>query len=98
MVYEHINVYSVHLKGTFDIRIDRKSKYGNPFYMKDESERDLVCDKFEEYIKTKPELIDDLVVEVLALNKSDIKLGCWCYPKRCHGSTLARLVMERINK
>jgi len=97
-----IRVYAVNFRDTWDIRIDRKTKYGNPFYMADESQRDVVCDRYEEYIATRPDLINELVREVLAVpchkDNREVRLGCWCAPKRCHGDTLARLVMERINK
>lgn len=52
----------------------RGSPYGNPFRMKNESERDLVCDLFEE--KILPSL------DVTALRGKD--LVCYCAPKRCH--------------
>ena len=35
----------------YDVRVDRASVLGNPFYMHDESERDEVCDKYEEYMR-----------------------------------------------
>lgn len=34
-----------------DVRIDRKTKWGNPFYMAKESQRGEVCDKHEKYFE-----------------------------------------------
>ena len=66
--------------------IDRKTKWGNPFIMQNESQRDEVCNKYEIWLKDK-----------LALHKLDIRelkhanrLGCHCKPLRCHGDTIKR--------
>jgi hypothetical protein len=37
----------------YDVKVDRTSILGNPFYMKDESQRSVVCDKYEEYFNQK---------------------------------------------
>lgn len=74
----------------FAIRVDRQGKYGNPFVMKTEDERDDVCDKFEKYAEWRlliePDWLD-------ALRGQD--LACWCAPKRCHADTLMRLANRR---
>lgn len=52
----------------------RGSPYGNPFRMFKESERNLVCDRFENEI-------------LPSLDVSDLEgkdLVCFCAPKRCH--------------
>jgi len=78
-------------KGEVLIKIDRSSVLGNPYYMKDESMRDEVCDKYVIYFNKK---LNDLkfmieLKNIYKLSKSfDIVLGCWCYPKRCHGLTV----------
>lgn len=36
-------------KTSFDVRVDRWSILGNPYKMRTESERDLVCDQYETY-------------------------------------------------
>ena len=33
----------------WDFRVDRTSPVGNPFYMRDESMRDEVCDRYKNY-------------------------------------------------
>lgn len=71
------------------VYVGRPSEFGNPFVMKTEKDRDSVCDKFEEYIANKPELIE--------LAKTKLKgkhLVCYCSPKRCHADTLLRLANE----
>lgn len=44
----------------YDIRVDRKSKLGNPFYLKDENHRKEVCDKYE--IRLKDKLKSDKII------------------------------------
>ena len=76
----------------FDIYIGRGSKWGNPFIMKDysEKERNRVCDEYIswfweqfELIKSLPELRGKI-------------LGCYCSPKRCHGDFLCEVLNNNI--
>lgn len=79
------------------IRVDRKSIVGNPFFMKDESMRDTVCDKYEKYFKTaiNSEAFAAYINNIIEQSKTkDIALGCWCYPKRCHAETILRYVQR----
>ena len=73
-------------------RVDRRSRWGNPFVMRNNSdkERDRVCDAFEEMVARLPP-------ETIAAMKKDLKgknLACWCAPKRCHADTLLRIANE----
>lgn len=71
------------------------SSFGNPFPMKEEKERDVVCDMYELYFNDKI-LKDKLMVESLDRLKLRSKKGenfallCFCYPKRCHGDTIKK--------
>ena len=91
----------------FDIRIDRESEWGNRHYMKGDSlaERDRVCDIH------KKELWEKIRSGDITLSQLDKlygkKLGCWCFPKRCHGDALAEaaewahrllLILARLRK
>ena len=68
-----------------DVRIDRRTKWGNPFRIGIDGDRDEVCDKHARWIMTQPHLLAAL--EELRGKR----LGCWCSPLRCHGDTLAKL-------
>ncbi|MDX0431149.1 DUF4326 domain-containing protein [Sinorhizobium medicae] len=70
------------------VRIDRQTDWGNPFPMASEDERDLVCERYESYVRANPELM----ARVPSL-KGKLLL-CWCHPRRCHGDTLAALANE----
>lgn len=39
------------------VRIDRQTDWGNPFPMASEDERDLVCERYESYVRANPELM-----------------------------------------
>jgi len=84
-----IKIFNLHNKEQINIKyicVDRRSIWGNPYVMLDESDRNKVCDQFEQYaIKrfiTEPHWLDELRGKHLA---------CWCFPKRCHAETLRRL-------
>lgn len=85
----------------WDFRVDRGTVVGNPFYMKDESKRDEVCDKYEEYFeKQRVENVDflayltKLVLTYAAYGK--LNLFCWCAPKRCHAETIKKYVERKV--
>ncbi|MDZ4848403.1 MAG: DUF4326 domain-containing protein [Pirellulaceae bacterium] len=62
--------------------IDRGTQWGNPFIMKEDGDRDRVCESFDVFFDLKPSLqhkIHSLKGKVL---------GCWCHPCRCHGDRL----------
>ena len=69
------------------VRIDRGTKYGNPFILPHDGDRDYVCDCFEKhYLPRKPSILKD--AELL----SGKVLICHCYPERCHGDALVAMV------
>lgn len=76
----------VHLsKARYDVRIDRATKWGNPFRSGKDGDRPSVICKYEVWLKQQP-----LLMAALPELRNKI-LGCWCAPKACHGDVLARL-------
>ncbi len=74
------------------VYVDRRSKWGNPFILENECDRDFVCDEYEKYLLGNVVLLSQLE----ELRGKD--LVCWCHPKRCHGHTLLRLAnLPRYN-
>ena len=82
----------VHCKReTYDVYIGRPSKWGNPFIIGRDGDRQEVIAKYEGWIITRPKLIE-------ALPELQNKvLGCWCSPKACHGEVLIALLKEINN-
>lgn len=79
-------------RGIF-VRVDRASKWGNPFELGKDGGRETVVDNYEDcYLPHKPSLLNSL---------GELRgkaLGCWCAPKLCHGHVLRERAMgeERI--
>jgi hypothetical protein len=72
----------------YDIYIGIPSEFGNKFVIGKDGTREDVVRKYEEWIKTQPDLLAKL---------PELKgkvLGCWCAPLACHGDVLARLANE----
>jgi ParB-like chromosome segregation protein Spo0J len=67
--------------------IDRTSKWGNPFILGPDGDRDRVCDCFEKhYVPNKDSFIES------AHELKGKVLCCHCYPERCHGNSLIELI------
>lgn len=73
-------------KEPFDIDIRRPAKWGNPFKIGVDGTRSEVIAKYKEWVLQQPDLLKDL--EELRGKR----LGCWCYPKPCHGDVLVELL------
>lgn len=66
-----------------------KSKWGNPFPVKDIG-RDEALRKYREYVLSTPELLN-------ALPELGGKvLACWCHPDPCHGNILTELYNQFV--
>ena len=72
-----------------DVYIGRPSKWGNPFVIGKDGDREEVLYKYEEWLKTQPSLISAAKFEL-----KDRILVCWCHPLPCHGHVLARIADE----
>lgn len=89
-VNQIIDMHHVDFNRKRHVRIDRASKWGNPYVMQDqddEEERIEVLWKYTLYLLRSQKLLD-------ALPTLEGKtLACWCYPKnKCHGQILEYLV------
>jgi hypothetical protein len=77
-------------KDYYDIYIGRGSKWGNPFIIGCDGDREEVIPKYEAYIMSSPHLIKALP------ELRDKILGCWCAPKPCHGDILKIMVEDEL--
>ena len=73
------------------VRVDRGTRYGNPFVLGEDGDRNKVCDAYRlHYLPHKPSIAEragDLVGKVLV---------CHCYPERCHAESLVKLARESV--
>lgn len=84
-------------KEDYDIYIGRPSEWGNPYtHIKDKktsaefivSTRDEAVYMYKAWVQSQPHLMSKLK------ELKGKKLGCWCYPKKCHGEVLIELLRE----
>ncbi len=82
----------------YDIKIDRTSPYGNPFRMFTEAQRNVVCAQYKVFLQDKkePRLY---LKKLISLYKEhgQLRLFCWCAPKRCHGEAIVKK-LEGLNE
>jgi len=77
-------------RSAHDIYIGRPSKWGNPFTIGSDGDRETVILKYQEWLYDQPHLL-------LALPELTGKtLGCWCAPKPCHGEVLWLLANKGV--
>jgi len=69
----------------YDVYIGRPSKWGNPFKMMTESDRDSVIEQYRNWIVNQPHLLKDLP------ELKGKRIACFCKPLPCHGDVLAEL-------
>ncbi len=82
-------VVSLRQGGTCDVRIDRRSKWGNPYVIPHDGDRITVIEKYRIWIAGQPDLLAALP------ELKGKRLGCWCTPLPCHGDVLIELLEER---
>lgn len=88
----------VHLKKEpYDVRIDRLTKWGNPFTHKplEDTKAQFKVNSRKEAIESYREWITKGDGQHLLNDLHELKdktLGCWCKPDSCHGDVLAELV------
>lgn len=80
----------------FDVYVGRKhkdfplgSKWGNPFWLKDESERARILNQYRLWLNEQDHLLLQIIPELKGK-----RLGCWCAPKDCHADVLAELAND----
>ena len=76
-------------KAKYDVYIGRPSKWGNPFAIGKDGNREEVITKYREWILTQADLLNDLD------ELQGKTLACWCHPQACHGDVLAELCESR---
>lgn len=81
-----MTVLVVHCKrDPYDVYIGRPSKWGNPFPLEAEDDREECLASYRLWLLNQPDLL-------AALPELRGKvLGCWCAPRLCHGQVLAEL-------
>tara|TARA_X000000950_G_C13895742_1_gene652720 strand:- start:945 stop:1337 length:393 start_codon:yes stop_codon:yes gene_type:complete len=66
------------------------SPFANPFKITKDISRNQAIEQYREYIIKELENCEDLTNKLKRLKGK--KLGCWCYPEKCHGNVLLELI------
>lgn len=79
----------------YDILIDRKTPYGNPFVVGKDGDRKTVIKKHKDWLSGKKfkkflQKRRKYVLQRIPLMQGE-RLGWWCDPSPCHGDTYAEL-------
>jgi hypothetical protein len=84
-------VYNIHIdkEPVNFVNIMRPNKYGNPFILGKDGNRDEVLVKYYDYVMADKELIAEIKRDLKGKN-----LLCCCHPKKCHGHVLAKIANE----
>jgi len=69
----------------------QRSELGNPFAIGVDGGRYEVCDKFQEWASTQP----DVMAKIESLRGKD--LVCYCAPYRCHGDWILRMANRELS-
>lgn len=80
-------VVNVRYTDRYDVYIGRSSKWGNPYRIGVDGDRDEVVDKYRLYLYTRKDLLRCMVKEL-----SGKILACHCKPQRCHGDILVEVL------
>ena len=75
----------------------RGSALGNPHVMRNESDRDRVCDLYEAEFPTPAQEAECQRIASLA-RRMPVFLECFCVPKRCHCGTPKRRIEEILSQ
>jgi len=74
---------------TGGVFVGRPTKWGNPFIMPKDGNREEVVEKFRVYLQEHPELV--LAAKQELRNRN---LVCFCAPLACHGDILLKIANE----
>ncbi|MFA5404550.1 MAG: DUF4326 domain-containing protein [Ignavibacteria bacterium] len=73
------------------VYIGRGSKWGNPFKIGIDGDRDEVIAKYEKWFIEDPSRVNEAKIELRGKN-----LVCYCAPQKCHGDFLLKLANEEV--
>ncbi len=78
-------------KEPFDVYVGRPTKWGNPFVIGKDGDREDVIKKYRNWILGQPDLLRDIG------ELAGKTLACWCAPNACHADVLLLLANNPEN-
>lgn len=86
MMTKVVNKY----KEPYNVYIGRGSKWGNPFKLTSEDQRDKVISDYRKYLWKQVKSGEITKQDLLELDGK--VLGCFCKPKKCHGDVIVKAI------
>jgi len=86
---ENMRTWPRGMKAADAVRVDRGTRWGNPFILGTDGDRNRVCDLFRAYAAWRLTIQPDWLAPL-----KDRDLACWCAPERCHAETLMELANQ----
>lgn len=74
------------------VYIGRPSKFGNPYIVGKDGNRETVCKLYEYWFEKR--IQESEVFKQDVENLKGKTLGCYCLPKQCHGQTIIRYLND----
>ena len=101
-----MNLRNSKITEPYDVKIDRTSPLGNPYpeNIKNGQTRDVVCDYYQDWFNRQIQIQDSRVMDelrrLLLIQEyyGQLRIFCWCTPKRCHGETIKTFLEQHITK
>ncbi len=108
---EIMNMRHTKLSEPYDVRVDRKSVFGNPFYMRRASlvpnvkkERTRICEAYViwllDMVKTgiDRQVYNELTrLDAIYDKHKILRLFYWCSPEQCHAETIRAYLLGEIS-
>jgi uncharacterized protein DUF4326 len=79
----------------YDVLIDRRTPWGNPFVIGRDGDRETVIAKYRTYLKAEIKAGNVTIADLAVLYGK--RLGCWCAPLPCHGNILAEAAEAAVD-
>jgi hypothetical protein len=80
------SVVNLRAGDAYDVRIDRRTRWGNPFRIGRDGDRETVIAKYRAHLERELAAGHVTFADLAALHGK--RLGCWCVPQPCHGDVL----------
>lgn len=78
-------------KEEYDVYIGRGSKWGNPYPITVEQDRDMVISLYKQHLWSQIKSGEITTKDLLELDGK--RLGCFCKPQACHGDIIVAAVI-----
>jgi len=87
------------LEGFTDIRVDRKTVFGNKFPISQTGSRVKSCKLYDDWAQRRMAARKQYWYRITQLRKMhqsgiNLRLLCHCWPKQCHAQTIRNLILR----